>query len=817
MSLLHQLSHATLVLFACISAGCHAATTITIDDWTIPATGNPFPERSVQVGDTIIWRWPESELHNVVYHPNGSCSDNHAVLIQPLSAGPGSYTFTESDSSRSPMLFLCDVDSRCERGLQVLVNIVTTSCNDGNDNIACAEASTQALTTGDETPSPTAEPATDAPTRQPTPPPVPIPTALGNIVTPSCNDGSDNIACAEASTKVPTTAAGTPSPTPEPVADAPTRRPTPSPVRTPTPRPTPLPTFAASTGRPTATASPTVPVPTASPTLRPTTQAPVPEPTPPPTPTPTPLPSSPPVPTARPTPRPDPTTPSPTIQPTISIAPISLEPTYLANVSTADPTPFGNETLFDDDPPANDDDEGEELIEQPVQEVQGLVFFSLVVPDGIRESIPFEAYRSDLIQAVGLLAEQVKDGIKDLINQQRSLLRKQRQNRELEEETQEMTVEFDELKVSDITIVNVERKGFTANPDQSSLGSFLGGDCPNQSGDALFDRCEEVTASVSLLVGSGFEIQVVEEAFQNALDLGVESGRLEFYTRTESPDSLANILSGIVVENMGEGSSNVEESSGGDGNDPALIGIIVGIFFAIFLMLVVTVSIFYLCRQRAAVVDTAALGEEKEQSGPQSPSQIHSGVDEQAIFVDGVRMASPTLFSASQYNVSSREFSLPMSDDLIDNMSAMTGSVPASEDYMGSNDNMSFMTGSVVRTLGDMMGNDDMSFMEAASVLPSEDVMSNDNMSYMEAQSVLPSEDVMGDDNESFMAPPSVLPSEDVLGHDNMSLMSGSQDEFGMHFSLSVGSISTSTAHKSESHTVDKPESITNDQVPLDP
>ena len=508
-----------------------------------------------------------------------------------------------------------------------------------------------------------------------------------------------------------------------------------------------------------------------------------------------------------------------------------------------------------------------------------MVRFSLVVQDGIRESIPFEAYRSDLLEAVGLLAEQVADGIKDLIDPRRS--------RTLEEEVQDMTVASDELKVSDITIMNVTMRGFTATPDQSSIGSFLGGDCPTEWGDAQFDRCEEVTASVSLLVGSGFETPVVEEAFQNGLDMGVESGRLEFYTRTEFPDSLATILSGIVVDNMGEeGSSNDKGASGGDDNDPALIGIIVGIFFAIFLMLVVVVSIFYLSRQRAAAVDAmevSALDAEKGQSGPpRIPPHIHTtgGMEEQqGIFVDGTRISSPTRFTAHHYVVPpSREFSLPMSDVYLgdDNMSAMTGSVPASEDYMG-NDNMSFMTGSVVRTPGDMMGNDDMSlmeadsvmilseedvegnggnmnsieppssvlptedakvdgstgsieaplvlpskdemgydsmsYMEAPSVLPSDDVMGYDSMSYMEAPSVLPSDDVMGYDSLSYMEAPSVLPSEDgVMGYDTMSymeppsvlpsgdvmsLMSDSQDEFGMHFALSTGSISTGTGPKS--------------------
>jgi len=615
-----------------------AATMVSMDEWTkLSSKGGrpPHSETSFRVGETMWWTWSDEDSHTVVYHPSGTCSDDeNQVTIHPWSAGPGSYTFQQSDVEQSPMLFLSDIDTQCESGRQVLVTVLPRLCGDDihNVDLGPCEVDLESLTPFAEARAlqpDTSKPATTKPTKAPTKSPTRSPT------------------------KPPTK-----SPTKSP-AKPPTKSPTKSPTKTPTKTPTTSltqitsdqPTVSSvSTPTPTADVVSVTEAPSAllvvtpSPTVV-TTQAPVPSPTPRPTP--------------RPTPEPTVATPSPTA---VSASP-SIE----------------NVILFDDDifqgnvtPPEDD-----KSIEGPL-EIEGILRFSLVVWDSVRDSVPFDAYSPELVEAVTKLARDVVDDIEDLVNEENS----ERRKRILEDEKMDENVEYGQIKLSSVEIVGVVQMNFTGDPNVKE-GIFLGGECPNRSGNNRLDRCEEVSALVSLLVGGGFDLEVIQESFQTGLDDRLNSGELVLIMKTDYPDSRATLLSGRPFEDTArQGSPGTQppaepadDDDDDDGDDDALlIAIIVGIFFAVVLSVLVSIAIYYMACKKPPLTDS--LSDKDLQN-----TKIRTGSDDVGVLGQAVEspLAPPTGSISKHCSAMSRASFIPPNDIMV----ADHDSVCQSEDGYG--------------------------------------------------------------------------------------------------------------------------------------
>jgi hypothetical protein len=256
------------------------------------------------------------------------------------------------------------------------------------------------------------------------------------------------------------------------------------------------------------------------------------------------------------------------------------------NATAGDLTDLIDATLGDKN---TTDDASDNEPDHPAQnKVQGIVTFTYILVGGTRDSLPLEAYGAELLEVVELLAIQAMKDVKENLIVEGW----EGRNRILQDEV----VAFDELKISSIHILRVGTLEFTSDPVPTESGVFSGGACPIQSGNIKIDRCEEISTSINLLVGSGYMTDGIHEAFQGALDAGVNSGRLEFHLRNDFPDSRATILTGQLLEDLLE--SSVEASSDEDSVKVVIAGISAVVLVS--LSIIGTIFVVWIWRKRIA-------------------------------------------------------------------------------------------------------------------------------------------------------------------------------------------------------------------------
>lgn len=127
----------------------------TINPWELPSVNAPFQDITAAVGDTITFVWEETSNHTVSINPTGSCDATDAVLVGE--ASPVTYTFTDADVSRSPILFADNTNQQCDNGMNFTVTVQSGA------PVAPAAPTAAAAPTGSDTAAPEAAP-TDAPT-----------------------------------------------------------------------------------------------------------------------------------------------------------------------------------------------------------------------------------------------------------------------------------------------------------------------------------------------------------------------------------------------------------------------------------------------------------------------------------------------------------------------------------------------------------------------------------------------------------------------------------------------------------------------------
>lgn len=122
-------------------------------DWEIPEDNQAFDPIEAVVGDTIIFSW-QGQDQNVFIHPSLTCDETLSIFVG-LSA-PTAYTFEPSDGSPEGKehLFVSDVGSNCELGMQLLVRVYSASevtsdetniSNPSSSTNSVSSASTKAL------------------------------------------------------------------------------------------------------------------------------------------------------------------------------------------------------------------------------------------------------------------------------------------------------------------------------------------------------------------------------------------------------------------------------------------------------------------------------------------------------------------------------------------------------------------------------------------------------------------------------------------------------------------------------------------------
>lgn len=93
-------------------------------EWLIPADTQPFAPVDMIVGDSITFTMGPG--HNVFIHPSGSCDQTDSIFVGDETV---TYTFKPEDGSPDgkAMFFACDVGSHCDLGMQIAVNVFTSS------------------------------------------------------------------------------------------------------------------------------------------------------------------------------------------------------------------------------------------------------------------------------------------------------------------------------------------------------------------------------------------------------------------------------------------------------------------------------------------------------------------------------------------------------------------------------------------------------------------------------------------------------------------------------------------------------------------
>lgn len=203
--------------------------------------------------------------------------------------------------------------------------------------------------------------------------------------------------------------------------------------------------------------------------------------------------------------------------------------------------------------------------EQSVVEVNST--FTIVVANGIKENITFSVYETDLAIGLQMLSAQI---VQDLFRSEGKALRRRLGVR---------------LAASP-SFHSVLDVGFTDSPMLNEDGSFRGGACPLESGDPEFDRCESITATLTLSVG-GSEEHKVQTAFEEALTAQILSGELQVVLNEIDEDTVVTVLLGknmastetptmVGTENLGEDDQSHDKPSKDIFSIPVISGIAVG-------------------------------------------------------------------------------------------------------------------------------------------------------------------------------------------------------------------------------------------------
>lgn len=235
----------------------------------------------------------------------------------------------------------------------------------------------------------------------------------------------------------------------------------------------------------------------------------------------------------------------------------------------------------------------------------GTVAFTVLVAGGNRDQVAFDSYSSQLVAIVDMLALEVAGEI-DSSSQENGQTRNRRQRRNL------IDIQVDSTSYSKgqrrlaqhlgvdtpASITNVQRVGFTSSPDISDASVFEGGACPASLGSSG-DRCEKVTASIDLFVGTQFNVEEIQSAFQQGLEKGVARGRLQHFLKESYPQSIVTIASGQRVSSTPEPiSASTEQEGDAPTSTEVAPGAITGIVLAIASGGLLTVLALVVTRRR---------------------------------------------------------------------------------------------------------------------------------------------------------------------------------------------------------------------------
>jgi len=118
----------------------HAEKDIEIE-WYATTT---YSEKSVQVGDTIIFKWDDGdEDHDAYIYPSGDCS-NEDGKIKVGNYSPSTYTFSEEDIGKT-LFFGCTVDDHCKSGHHINVSVTADSTETTNGSGAIPKGETKKI------------------------------------------------------------------------------------------------------------------------------------------------------------------------------------------------------------------------------------------------------------------------------------------------------------------------------------------------------------------------------------------------------------------------------------------------------------------------------------------------------------------------------------------------------------------------------------------------------------------------------------------------------------------------------------------------
>ncbi len=276
----------------------------------------------------------------------------------------------------------------------------------------------------------------------------------------------------------------------------------------------------------------------------------------------------------------------PSIEPSASpIVELSMAPSIGGVAGRVEPTLPPNVTLSQNETEPLFFNETEPLSSNHTDAVIGTVTFSIVVKAGKLNHLPLKAYSSKLIMAVDSLALEVVEDMERSMdtngyNRRRRILN----SLDVDVHTAHHHRFLERLRVNlPGSITHVQTSDFTSTPQVSASNNFLGGACPSTFGDVDADRCEEITASISLFVGDGY-IAEIQNAFQAGLEDGVTSGRLKNLFTETYPKSRVKIVSGEVILDTKEDASMSQEA-GLDVSRHMSAGAIVGIILALLAVL----------------------------------------------------------------------------------------------------------------------------------------------------------------------------------------------------------------------------------------
>jgi hypothetical protein len=184
--------------------------------------------------------------------------------------------------------------------------------------------------------------------------------------------------------------------------------------------------------------------------------------------------------------------------------------------------------------------------------------YSIVVPNGRLQDIPYSSYESDLIAAMDVVAQSVADNWNDVAAKTSTPSGEQGKRNWRQLALQEKVLKYhdrpwhqfqrflEEIVVNVPTeIVQVFNVGFTSTP-QLMGGKFMRGPCPYDLGNPTTDLCQEVMASIVLDLSSSENSDPLQlyGLFLAAIDRAILEGELAVALVEVNPDAPVEIASG---------------------------------------------------------------------------------------------------------------------------------------------------------------------------------------------------------------------------------------------------------------------------------